>query len=221
MYYAALILGLVSSLHCVGMCAPLTLALPFDKNKVFFQTLSYHLGRSLMYATLGLLFGFLGRGLAVSGFQQILSVLFGIVFLILGVLSFFKKYTYHIAFFPKLTAFVRQSYGRVMRWRGAFFWLGILNGLLPCGVVYWAIAGSLLTFDAIGGAIYMFLFGIGTMPLLLAVIWFKTAINRSFVQGLYRLIPVYQFGLGAFLIWRAFIIDPSVFYLLTPAPLCH
>lgn len=75
MLYSALVLGLVSSLHCVGMCAPLMLALPFDKTKLVFRLVSYHIGRSFTYAVLGLLFGFVGKGLAVAGFQQSLSVL--------------------------------------------------------------------------------------------------------------------------------------------------
>jgi sulfite exporter TauE/SafE len=97
----------------------------------------------------------------------------------------------------------------------------MLNGLLPCGVVYWAIAGSLLTFDPVSGGFYMFLFGIGTMPLLLSVVLLKNFVSKNHLSKLYRLIPAYQFALGVFLIWRAYRIDPSVLYLLSPMPMCH
>ena len=98
---------------------------------------------------------------------------------------------------------------------------GVLNGLLPCGIVYWAIAASLMTFNPLEGAAYMFIFGLGTLPLMLATVLASRGLQRSAIRRFYRFIPVYQFLLGVFLIYRAYMVDPSVFWLLTPAPLCH
>ena len=161
MLYTALILGLVSSLHCVGMCGPLVMMLPYNREariKVFFETLTYNIGRVLTYSFLGLLFGFLGKGLAIIGFSQVISIVFGLVFIVLAI----KKQV-----LEQLDAFLnrhfaqrmRQTFSRFLKNKSGFFALGMLNGLLPCGIVYWAIAASLMTFNPLEGAAYMLIFG--------------------------------------------------------------
>lgn len=231
MLYTALILGLVSSLHCVGMCGPIAMMLPYSEAvdsatarrmrwRVFFETFSYNIGRVITYTFLGLLFGFLGKGLAVVGFSQVISILFGLIFIVLA----FKKHG-----LEQIDAFlnrhfaqkIRRAFNQFMKDRSGFFALGMLNGLLPCGIVYWAIATSLMTFTPVEGAAYMFLFGVGTMPLMLATVLASRGFHRSAVRRFYKFIPLYQFALGVFLIYRAYMIDPSVFWMLTPAPLCH
>ena len=89
MLLSALILGLISSLHCVGMCGPIALMLPYsDKQKILKETLTYNVGRVTIYSVMGLLFGFLSRGLVVIGFQQSLSVLFGFTLILMAIFSF-------------------------------------------------------------------------------------------------------------------------------------
>ncbi len=223
MLYTAFLLGLVSSLHCVGMCGPLVMMLPYTegvRGHVFFETLTYNMGRVLTYTFLGLMFGFLGKGIAIVGFSQALSVLFGLVFIILAI----KKQG-----LEQLDGFLnrhfaqrmRRTFSHFLKNKRGFFALGILNGLLPCGIVYWAIAASLMTFNPVEGAAYMFIFGIGTMPLMLATVLGSRGFHRSAVRRFYTFIPVYQFALGVFLIYRAYMVDPSVFWMLTPAPFCH
>ena len=78
MFLSAIIFGLLGSFHCVGMCGPIAFMLPIDrknKTKGFFQILSYHLGRLTTYSLIGLLFGFLGKGFYLFGFQQQLSII--------------------------------------------------------------------------------------------------------------------------------------------------
>lgn len=223
MLYTALILGLVSSLHCVGMCGPIALMLPYTEGvrwRVFFETLTYNVGRILTYTFLGLLFGFLGKGLAVVGFSQVLSVLFGLIFIGLalkknGLEGIDQYLNQHYA------QKIRKAFSRFLKNKSGFFILGVLNGLLPCGIVYWAIAASLMTFNPVQGAAYMFIFGAGTLPLMLATVLASRSFHRSAIRRFYRFIPVYQFALGVFLIYRAYMVDPSVFWMLTPAPMCH
>jgi sulfite exporter TauE/SafE len=93
--------------------------------------------------------------------------------------------------------------------------------VLPCGIVYWAIAASMLTFDAAGGSLYMLIFGLGTMPLMVGTVVAGNYLKKSALRRFYRFVPFYQFALGVFLIWRAYNVDPSVFWMLTPAPTCH
>ena len=176
MLYAAFLLGLVSSLHCVGMCAPITLALPYNRDKVAIQVLTYNFGRVLTYSLLGLIFGLLGEGLTVVGFQKTFSIFFGSVFIVLALTSLIKNREFNLNFNNTASKFIRQSFGKVLRWRGAYFWLGMLNGFLPCGIVYWAIASSLMTFSALQGALFMLIFGIGTVPLMLGAVLFKNRV---------------------------------------------
>ena len=77
MLYSAFIFGLISSLHCIGMCGPIAMMLPVDSHnqaKKVTQILTYHIGRLTAYATIGLIFGLLGRGLYLAGFQQKMSI---------------------------------------------------------------------------------------------------------------------------------------------------
>jgi uncharacterized protein len=230
MFYSAFILGLVSSLHCVGMCGPIVLMLPYGQSnrwQILKETLTYNTGRVLTYALQGLLFGFLGQGLALAGFQQSLSVLFGLMFIVMALFSMnyvkinSSRYIQKIRLFQSFETRIRRSFSRLIKNKNAFFLLGMLNGVLPCGVVWWAIAASMLTFNPIFSAQYMLVFGLGTMPLMLATVMASHYIKRSFVQKFRVFIPVYQLLLGAFFVWRAYAIDPSIFWIFKSAPMCH
>jgi uncharacterized protein len=230
MFYSAFILGLVSSLHCVGMCVPIVLMLPYGQSnrwQILKETLTYNTGRVSAYALQGLLFGFLGKGLALAGFQQSLSVLFGLIFIVMALFSVnyvkisSRRYFQKIAFFQNFETKIRRVFSRLIKNKNAFFLLGMLNGVLPCGIVWWAIAASMLTFNPIFSAQYMLLFGLGTMPLMLATVMASHYVNRSFVQKFRVFIPAYQLLLGAFFLWRAYAIDPSIFWIFKSAPMCH
>ena len=100
MLYTALIFGLVSSLHCIGMCGPIAMMLPVDRQnptKKAIQILLYHAGRLTAYATLGLLFGLLGKGLYLAGLQQRFSVVLGILMILIALIPekiFVKSVSY-------------------------------------------------------------------------------------------------------------------------------
>lgn len=223
LYGSAFILGLISSLHCVGMCGPIALMLPYsNKAQILKETLTYNIGRVAMYSLQGLLFGFLSRGLAVIGFQQSLSVLFGLILIVFAIFSFnVENKIANFFIFKYLNKKVHEAFSKILKNKNGFFLLGALNGVLPCGIVYWAIAASMLTFDAAGGALYMLIFGAGTMPLMVGTVVAGNYLKKSALRTFYQFIPFYQFALGVFLIWRAYNVDPSVFWMLTPAPTCH
>ena len=225
MLWTAFILGLFSSVHCVGMCGPIVLMLPYSqetRRKMLVETFTYHLGRVTIYSILGLLFGFLGRGLALAGLQQSLSVLFGVLLMVLAVFSYnYENRLASIGIFKKANEQVRRGFSYFLKKKNAHFILGMLNGLLPCGMVYWAIAASMLTFSLTKGALYMALFGLGTMPLLIGTLVASSFFKKQAIRQFYQLVPFYQFALGVFLIWRAYAIDPSVLDYLSPVPVCH
>ena len=88
MIFTGFIVGLLGSLHCIGMCGPIAFMLPVDRSNSYkkaLQILLYHLGRLMSYATIGFVFGLLGKSLYIFGIQQQLSIAIG-VFMILVVL---------------------------------------------------------------------------------------------------------------------------------------
>ncbi len=174
-YFTALFIGLVGSLHCIGMCGPIAIALPLGSKTWWHRSLGalvYNVGRIITYALLGALFGLLGQGIEMAGLQRWASIFIGIA-MVLSVLFpvLFKGKV-------KLEQFLFGYAGKMIsKFRKLFtisslpslFLIGLLNGLLPCGLVYVAIAGALNTNDVVNGILFMVLFGLGTLPVMFAI----------------------------------------------------
>lgn len=204
MLWTAFMLGLAGSLHCAGMCGPLTLALPATgSGPVGFITgrLAYNFGRITTYTALGVVIGWLGRSLALAGVQRWVSMAAGIAIIAGLVLS-------HRASGAGLTAAaVRQlknALGTVLRKRSisSLWTLGLLNGLLPCGMVYAAAAGAMATGGWLSGISYMALFGLGTLPVMLGISLSGTAIPVAMRLRLQQLVPISAAVVGVLLILR-------------------
>lgn len=204
MLWTAFMLGLAGSLHCAGMCGPLTLALPATgSGPVGFIAgrLAYHFGRITTYTALGVVIGWLGRSLALAGVQRWVSMAAGIAIIAGLVLS-------HRASGAGLTAAaVRQlknALGTVLRRRSisSLWTLGLLNGLLPCGMVYAAAAGAMATGGWLSGISYMALFGLGTLPVMLGISLSGTAIPVAMRLRLQQLVPISAAVVGVLLILR-------------------
>jgi uncharacterized protein len=189
MFYSAFILGFLGSLHCAAMCGPLALAVPFvGTTKIAFlvSRLIYNFGRTITYGTLGLIFGVIGKSLLLAGFQQWLSITAGIAmltFLIFG----HKRATAHAW---KSSVWIKNLFGRFIKRRtfAAILALGVANGLLPCGLVYMAGTASAATGDVFHSALYMVVFGLGTIPMMLGMSLFSRPLT-SFLQQ-FRLKPL-------------------------------
>jgi len=194
-YLSALLLGLLGEIHCIGMCGPIALILPVDKDRPFTKHLKlilYHTGRILAYGTMGLLVGFLGKGLQLAGLQQKISLIFGILMIIAAFYPTAKLFggkspAFWNRFIGKLNAAMRRYLNQ--RSLQAMFVLGFLNGYLPCGLVYLALVGALATGDPWHGALYMMLFGIGTAPALYAISLVKSILSVKWRRKLDKLIP--------------------------------
>jgi uncharacterized protein len=175
MLWASLVFGLLSSFHCVGMCGAIALALPgagATGRRWLTDRLVYHAGRLATYAALGGAVGTVGRGLHVLGWQQGLSVASGVLILLLVVVpEAWRARAAGAVGLARPLAAVQQhlTYWLQRPGRGALLLTGALNGLLPCGMVYLALAGALSVPGPAGAAGYMALFGLGTLPLLLGV----------------------------------------------------
>ena len=168
-YLTGFILGMMGSLHCIGMCGPIALALPVPPQlNRGFAVLLYNFGRITSYASIGLFFGFLGKLFILAGYQQILSIVCGIVVISLAVFS--KKIKFSPAF-SSLTSGFKSNFSNLVKQRGVapFLLLGIMNGLLPCGLVYMSLAAATATGGPWNGALFMAFFGLGTVPVMFAI----------------------------------------------------
>jgi len=192
MWYVAFTLGLFGSLHCVGMCGPLAIAFSYKKENTrpqnIYAALSYNLGRTVTYSFLGLLFGALGSFLFVVDLQKMASILLGILLIISFVftLDLDRILSQHIL--------LKDYYIKVRK----------VNGLLPCGLVYLAMAGAIATGSLTGGVTFMFIFGLGTIPMLFALSNGYSLLSPTLRLRLRSILPYVTLVFGIFLIYRGF-----------------
>jgi sulfite exporter TauE/SafE len=188
----AIALGFVGSLHCAAMCGPLQLALPAPlggRTHFFGGRLLYQLGRLATYGGLGLLAGLVGKSLLLAGFQRWLSVSLGLAILAGFLLS--KKVAVS-APVVRLVARLKTAMSAQLRQRNrrSLALLGMLNGLLPCGLVYVALTGAVAQGRLIGAIAYMASFGLGTLPIMLGMSASGKMIPLAFRLRLRGVIPV-------------------------------
>lgn len=194
-WWTALALGLLGSFHCAGMCGPLVLALPPGGHSRWVQAgqgLLYHAGKSLAYGLVGLVAGILGAGVALAGYQQVLSVVVGGLMLVAVALP--RRWTSFLFSTPVgggfYTVFSRVFKSLVHSKSAlAFGTLGFINGFLPCGLVYMALGASMVSGHAWSSAIFMFIFGAGTMPMLLGIFLARNLLTISWKQKLTKVVP--------------------------------
>jgi len=190
------------------MCGPIAFALPVNKNsklQTALGTTLYHLGRILSYGLIGLLFGLLGRGLYLAGFQQRLSILIGVIMILIVLIPTRILNKFH------LTRPLYQLIGKVKFKLGlylkksslkALFLIGFFNGFLPCGLVYMALLGAISTGDLIDGAAYMAVFGLGTIPLMTGAVYLGNFLKVSVRNKIQKAIPIFVMIIGLLFILR-------------------
>lgn len=181
--WAAFALGLTTSLgHCIGMCGPLisTFSLAQGRTDKRLRSLApalllYHLGRVNSYAVIGLVFGLVASAAQAAGpSAQVRGALFLVsgllmIFLGLGLLGLVR--TTHLVESSRLGRFAAERFMGLIGTRNMTgrYLLGVANGFLPCGPVYAVAAAALTAPTPIHGAGTMAMFGLGTIPVLLAV----------------------------------------------------
>ena len=209
MLFSGFLLGFLGSLHCAGMCGPIAFVLPLDRKnpvKRFAQLMGYHLGRLSTYAFLGLLFGLIGRGLFISGMQQRLSLVLGLLMIAAALLPFFGKLAGNkiTAPFYMLVSRVKSSLGDRLKDRSpaALYTIGILNGFLPCGLVYMGLFGAVAMGTALEGSLYMALFGAGTIPLMSIAAYSGNFLSVKMRNRLNKAIPYVVVLIGLLFVIR-------------------
>jgi len=205
---SALVLGLMGSFHCAGMCGPIAIALPLHGNtvpqKIFGGTL-YNLGRTITYGIMGAIFGMLGQGVEMIGFQQKISVIMGVLMIVSVLFPALFKNQYRMdkswfSFVVKLKSTIGKMFS--IRSFSSLFLIGLLNGLLPCGLVYMAIAGAIGTGEVVLGSLYMILFGLGTIPMMLSISLVGNVMSLAIRNKINKLIPVLVVVVGIFFVLR-------------------
>ena len=196
------LIGIVGSLHCATMCGPLVMALNYNQ-KSWMRNALYHGGRILTYILIGLAFGLLGEGIALAGWQKWISIAAGAT---LALITFFPhlkgKGTQNKWQTAVLTPMKRKLLQVVDSNRSVtLFSMGMLNGLLPCGMVYVAISTSLAVSDLYSAAMIMAGFGLGTFPLLMTMAMGSKFISKTVAQYRY-IIPVFTLIIASMLIIR-------------------
>lgn len=218
-------LGLVGSLHCAGMCGPLALALPGSGPTAATYLggrLAYNAGRTVTYCVMGLVFGAVGQTLVMAGVQRWVSIGLGLL-LLTGLLVSRRLSLWQPA--TLLVGRLKSGMAVLLRQRSVVSLgiLGLLNGLLPCGLVYVALAGATATGSMLAGVQYMALFGLGTTPMMLAISLSGTVVPLTWRLKLRKAIPVSVFLIATLLILRGLSLGIPYLspHLASGGPCCH
>lgn len=206
-----LTIGFLGSWHCLGMCGPLAMALPYRDSGMWargIKSLLYSSGRTISYVALGLVFGLISEHFLIVEWQRTLSIVLGVIVLFfLFFPYFYHKFTLSVdnTFF---VARVKRGVVQQFKRRGllSFLVAGMLNGWIPCAMVYMAAVialGSNSTLDAV----YIMLgFGMGTWPAMIFL-----SLLRSLVR-----VPQFSFKVlsaplmvvfGVLMIWRGIVAE--------------
>jgi uncharacterized protein len=167
MLWTAIILGFAGSFHCMGMCSPLAMAVANLSPNVIVNRVFYNGGRIFTYALLGGVVASIGLGFPLMRYQNLLSILLGILLVVIGFTgNSFIKVTVITKTLGRASLFVKKLFSKFIQTKSyaSTFILGSLNGLLPCGLSFLALTYCLTLAGPSDGFIFMIAFGIGTVP---------------------------------------------------------
>jgi sulfite exporter TauE/SafE len=215
------------------MCGPIAMMLPVDRNnpaKKVSQILTYHLGRLTAYGTIGLIFGLVGKGFFMAGIQQNLSIFIGVAMIAVILIpeNIFSKYNFSKPMF-KLISKIKSTLGSKFKNKSykSLFIIGLLNGILPCGMVYVALFGAIAMQSESLGVLYMVLFGLGTVPMMSSVIYINSFLTVPVRNRIQKVIPYVAVLIGVLFILRGLglgipYVSPSNMSLFVQeTPNCH
>jgi sulfite exporter TauE/SafE len=208
MWMTALIMGLAGSLHCVGMCSPLAMAVTSSRSGASLKRLVYNAGRIFTYSILGMIVASLGFVIPIFKFQNLVSIVLGIILLLVGIGTLKAKIPYLSTFIGIQTTRLKILFAKFLQRKGlsSVLFLGSLNGLLPCGLVYIALAYCLTLQSPLEGFGFMSLFGVGTLPAMLGLTSLLQQLVKRFNLSLKHVTSGMMILAGILLIARVFIV---------------
>lgn len=204
MFYTAIIMGLAGSLHCAGMCSPLAMAIA-KANPFMLSRVVYNVGRIFTYGLLGALVAAAGSLVQLAPYQMAVSLTLGALFILLGFSGISRvRIPVVSAGMERMTSWLKRLFGAALQSKSsmATFALGMLNGLLPCGLTYLALSACLILPNTQEGFLFMLFFGLGTWPVMIGMTWI---LNIGFIKralNLGRLSRVALIFVGCLLVGR-------------------
>ena len=206
-YWTAISVGFLGSFHCAGMCGPIALALPSANGNItglITGRILYNLGRVITYSILGIFAGILGHSFSIRGWQSNLSIFSGVLIIVFVLLSNQRTLGMINSKLVGVSFFFKKAFGRLIKKHSytSLLSVGLVNGILPCGFVYLALAGATTTQSPYQGAAYMALFGLGTVPLMLIIALSGSFISIKARNFINKMSPVIAIALAVFLIQR-------------------
>jgi sulfite exporter TauE/SafE len=215
------------------MCGPIAMMLPVDRNnqaKKVTQIITYHIGRLFAYSTIGFIFGMLGKGFLLAGMQQKMSIFIGIAMILIILIpeKVVANYNFSKPIF-KVISKIKTTLGSQFKNKSykSLFTIGLLNGFLPCGMVYVALFGAIAMQSPTLGILYMVLFGLGTVPMMSSIVYLNSFLTIPIRNKIQKAIPYVAVFLGIVFILRGLglgipYISPSNMSLFVQQqPNCH
>ncbi len=206
---AGMLLGVASSVHCAGMCGPLLLAVnrfAGSRRDAGLRMLVYHGARVLTYTTLGVVVGYTGEGLTAAGLGRVIAITSGTLLIAAAAGMAVSRWMSPLsAAWSSITLRAGIAAARLTQRRplAGYIILGLANALLPCGLLYAAIAASAALGAVSRSVVFMTGFGLGTIPLLMAVTISALSVPASLRRRLRFAGPVVMAVAGSVLIARA------------------
>lgn len=203
----AFVMGLIGSFHCLGMCGPIAMALPMGHRSNSGKLIGgviYNSGRIATYSFFGFILGLAGDFLISPKIQNTVSIALGVLIGLYLLLPSKTKTALKISPSQTLLVRLRKQISKFLyiQNNGSLFGIGMLNGLLPCGMIYLALTSSFLAGNAVKGSLFMFSFGLGTFPTMLSAVFIGSFLNQHIRSKLRRLVPIFLFFMAALLIVR-------------------
>lgn len=206
MLFTAIIIGFAGSLHCLGMCSPLAMAVTRLRKPFIINRLFYNGGRIFVYGILGVFVSIFGSLFQFTAFQNIFSLSLGCLLILFGIIGISSV---HVPFLTtgalKVTGLVKNLFSIFLQKKGllSITCMGMLNGLLPCGLTYLALTYCLTLSDAWHGFLFMLIFGAGTLPVMLGLTSALQPLITRFDINFRRITRIVLIVLGGLLITRS------------------
>ncbi len=194
-YGMLFLVGLLTSVHCIAMCGGINLSQSITSYNTIHSNIYYNLGRVISYTIIGGIVGALGSTITLNGrFKGIVAIIAGILMIImainmLGIFPVLRIFNVKIP--KKISVFLNKS-----KKGKSSFYIGLVNGLMPCGPLQSMQLYALSTGSFIGGATSMFLFSLGTVPLMFGFGTIASQLNKKFTKRMLTVSSVLIFVLG-------------------------
>jgi uncharacterized protein len=210
MLITAIILGFAGSLHCAGMCSPLAFAVIGKNGGAVRSRILYNVGRILVYCMLGAIVSAIGFILPVT-VQYAISFALGITLLIVGITGSNFRAPFLVPIL-RLTTFLKTQFSKFLQRKNdsSIFAMGIMNGLLPCGLTFLALTSCITLSGPVDGFIFMAAFGAGTLPVMFGLVSFLPFLAKQLNVSAARLSTIMLIAAGCLLIARVLLFNPTV-----------